>query len=304
MRDDTVTGNDRAGIVITHQANSVLVESAPGTRTLCSVPRRIATPVCGDHVRWQSTGDGCGQITAVATRSNLLTRPGHKGRERPLAANLDRLFVVIAPQPEAKPALIDKYLVAADYFDIPATLILNKTDLLTPGNRDTIDAMLVTYTGLGYGLITLSAKQADACGELADIIGTRTAILVGQSGVGKSSLVRVLSGDSDIATGAISDASGFGRHTTSATTLYRTHQGGHIVDSPGVRDFGLWHLPTDAIAPGFAEFKPLLGACRFRDCDHLDSPGCAIVAAVEKEQVSRARYESFRALRRTLEKPV
>lgn len=285
-----------SGLVISHQANTVRVDTGRGPALLCAVPRKLQRPVCGDQVDWRLTGDRSGSITRIHPRRNWLARPDPRGGERPLAANLDRLLLVLATRPEFQEPLIDRYLVAAAHFNLPVVLLLNKVDLL---DRDALAAArqrLRVYSDIGYALWLSSVEQADGLDALQELLRAGRSMLVGQSGVGKSSLIhRLLPGGApDLEIGAISAATGLGRHTTSASTLYRLPGGGELVDSPGVRDFGLWHLPDAAIAPGFIEFRSYLDRCRFRNCRHDGEPGCAVQEAVESGAIRAKRLDSYR----------
>lgn len=251
--------------------------------------------MCGDRVRWAQSEPRHGRITAIEPRRGLLARPDFHGRPRPLAANLDRVYVVIAPAPPYQPALIDRYLVAVEHFDLAAAIVLNKADLLD-GDGERALAELAIYEALGYPVIAASARSDHGLDALATAMAGGTGILVGQSGVGKSSLTRRLVPGLDIAVGELSAGDTTGRHTTTATTLYHLPGGGHIIDSPGVRDFGLWHIDERDVAHGFRELRELIPQCRFRDCRHLDDPGCAVVAAVQEGRVDRRRLESYRGI--------
>lgn len=296
MARDAAGGTERNGLVIAGHGAQVVVEDEFGKRFRCAVRRRGVRPVAGDRVRWQATGKRHGVVARVLERRNLLARPTDRGQSKPMAANLDRIVVVVAPRPAFSEALLDRYLVVAETLNIPVTILLNKVDLLDDTAREAFERRLETYEAIGYPLIRASTRQLQGLEALKNHLAGQTAILVGQSGVGKSSLIRGLLPEQVISVGALHEGTGQGRHTTTATTLYPLPGGGHIIDSPGVRDFGLWHISPERLADGFLEFRPYVGHCRFRNCRHLDDPGCAIRKAVEDGRISPARYTGFRGM--------
>ena len=293
-------GAERRGQVLSNHGHISRVEDEAGAVHRCTHSRRGERPVCGDRVRWVHTGRH-GMVTAIEPRTNLLARPGFHGPPQPVAANLDRIYVVIAPVPAYQPGLVDRYLVAAEHFGLAATLVLNKADLLGDDRADVL-ADLGLYQALGYPLVTASASADHGIDELAAAMAGAAGILVGQSGVGKSSLTRRLIPGIEIPVGDLSASTASGRHTTTATTLYRLPGGGAIIDSPGVRDFGLWHMDPRDVAQGFVELRDLVPGCRFRDCRHRDEPGCAVTAAVAAGRVEPRRLESYRGIVAGLER--
>jgi len=251
--------------------------------------------VAGDNVTF-CTGEGGGVIVAVAARRTELRRPDKFGKLRAVAANIDQVMIVIAPTPEPHANLIDRYLVATENLGAEATLLLNKTDLLDDPARDAaIQALLAPYPPLGYTLLQASARTADLP-RLEEALAGRTSILVGQSGVGKTTLVNALLPDLSERTGALSPDRAKGRHTTTTARLFATKDGGALIDSPGIREFGLWHLDRSAVERGFREFRDRIGPCRFRDCQHGGEPGCALEAALEEGAIHPARLKSYRRI--------
>ncbi len=238
------------------------------------------------------TGDDSGVVTAVLERESVLARPDYSGRERPLAANITQLVIVLAPEPEPSEYLLDQYLVTAETIEVSALIAINKSDLLTGPNADSFDLLSAMYERVGYPVIKISAKREHGLDPLSDYLQGETSILVGQSGVGKSSLINVLLPDQDVQVGRLSLA-GLGRHTTSTTICYDLPQGGWLIDSPGVRSFRLLELTQQQLESGFREFRPFLGQCQFRDCSHNKEPGCAIKAAVERGEIELQRLDNF-----------
>ncbi|RMG31259.1 MAG: ribosome small subunit-dependent GTPase A [Gammaproteobacteria bacterium] len=286
----------RLGRVVQHHGQHAVLEQDPGTFVRCTRRRKSDRVVCGDWVRWTPTGAGEGVIVERLPRRNLLERPDAQGRPRAVAANVDRLFLVLAPRPEWHPGLVDRYLVAAEHAAMAPVLVLNKIDLLDADGRAAQLERLAPWKAAGYPVVAVSAHRPETLAPLQEAARGHTSILVGQSGVGKSSLVNALVPDLEVRTGAISAASGLGRHTTTETTLYHLPGGGDLIDSPGVRDFRPWHLDEKALDQAYPEFRPWLGHCRFNDCRHLDEPGCAVRAAAESGRIDPGRYARYRQL--------
>ena len=291
-RDDSDLGGE-SGLVIARFGKQVLVESADGNRRTTTLRRRAEDPVAGDEIVWTPQGEH-GVIEALLPRRTVISRPNSQGVLRPIAANIDRLLIVIAPRPLAQANLIDRYLVAAGHAGIEASLVVNKADLLP--EAPSVLQLAEIYSHLGVEVLTTDQLSDPTAGALLDMVATQTVALVGQSGVGKSSLIQRLLPDLEIRIGALSDAVGLGRHTTTAAALYHLPGGGRLIDSPGVREFHLSHLPKDAIAAGFVEFEPLLGSCRFRDCSHSHEDRCAILEAHERGEISEDRLSSYRQI--------
>ena len=291
----------RAGLVVGAFGHTALVEDAGGRLWRCRVPRRQGPVVCGDRVAWLPEHGDQGRVVEVKPRRSALVRPGAGGRLKPLAANIDRLLVVVAPAPPPERGLLDRYLVAAELLDLPAAIVCNKSDLLDAAARADMAAGLAVYGHLGYPVVWASTRTEDGLAALRALLQEDTAIFVGQSGVGKSSLVKALVPEAELRTGALSAASGLGRHTTTAARLYHLPGGGAIIDSPGVRDFHLWPVEPAELARGFREFHPFLGRCRFRDCRHLEEPHCAVRAAAEAGAIDSGRYAGYRRLLQAME---
>ena len=287
---DAIEGNP--GLVIARFSKQALVETDSGERILCHLRAHLDAPVAGDEVLWAPTTDA-GAINALIKRRSVLERPDSHGRLRPVAANVDLMLVVFAPEPAPQPALLDRYLVAAEHMGIEPVLVLNKADLLRADSD--IENTLERFGALGYRTLITHHEMSDTSHLLA-LISQHTLVLVGQSGVGKSSLIRRLLPDASIRVGALSEVADKGRHTTTTAELYHLPGGGRLIDSPGVRDFGLSHVTTDAVAEGFIEFRPYLGLCRFRDCQHATEPDCALRAALEAGQIQPQRFESFQQI--------
>lgn len=292
-------GPPRPGLVIAHYGAQLDIEPLDGSEEpvmRCYQRAHLGEVVVGDRVVWRG-GDTQGVIEAVEPRRSLLMRPGFGGQLKPVAANIDLIVLVIAPEPEPFANLIDRYLVAAEHTGIDILLLLNKHDLLDGHDAaETLTALLESYRSIGYPVLAASSQQKHGLDALRNALQDRTAVFVGQSGVGKSSLINALIPGLEAAVGALSTAAAKGRHTTTTARLYHAPFGTDIIDSPGIREFSLEHLDADSIAAGFREFRPWLGQCEFRDCRHRDEPRCALHDAVARGDISPDRLQSFASI--------
>ncbi len=278
------------GLVITRFSRHAHIEDVHGKTIHCSIRSNIDSIVAGDRVVWQAEGQRNGIILSIYPRKSVLGRPDQSGKIRPVAANITQIIIVVASQPSISWALLDSYLVMAEYLNIHACIILNKTDLDLDGLQQDL---LKLYEPLGYPLLFTNHMEGDNK-PLQKMLNNHTSVFVGQSGVGKSSLIsRIMPNDTSIPTGSISEHSLLGCHTTSNSTLYHIPTGGDLIDSPGVREFGLWHMQPSEIARGYREFQGYISQCKFRNCNHLDSPACAVINAVKNKLISQKRYENY-----------
>ncbi|HYX73713.1 MAG TPA: ribosome small subunit-dependent GTPase A [Steroidobacteraceae bacterium] len=284
------------GSVIATFGRHMLVRTAGGTELRARPFGRALQVVCGDEVRCRvDARHGEVHVVEVLKRRSTLWRANSRGKAEPVVANLTRLLVVLAPVPLPDLFVIDRYLAAATAAEVPATLIVNKSDL---GSAAGLAPEVAAYAAAGFSAIGCSAASGAGIERLQAALapGTRAA-LVGQSGVGKSSLVRRLLPQAEVAIGAlVREAEG--RHATTAARLFDLPHGAALIDSPGVRDFAPAVSALDERTLGFPEVARLAAACRFKDCRHLREPGCAVRAAAEDGSWHARRYESYRRLRR------
>lgn len=283
------------GQVITQHGATAVVEDSQGQLYQCKIRRSLGRLVCGDRVRFQIENNNSGIVTALEKRSSVLERPLNNGQSRLVAANITRIVVIMAVQPPFSEALIDRYLVIAELMHIQPVIILNKTDLLDKQNHASTLKRLACYMDAGYTVLETSVKKEHGLDALSEQLRSHTSILVGQSGVGKSSLVKALLPDIEIKIGALKNAL-HGRHTTSSSMLYHLPNGGELIDSPGVRDFGVWHLEAEQLAWGYREFAKWDEQCRFSNCSHTHEPGCAVHAAADQGSIDPARYQRYLAM--------
>ena len=292
-------GPAQEGLVIAHYGQQLDIEALEGEDTgqvfRCFVRANIDSLVTGDRVVWRPGKSETGVIVARCERDNLLQRPDNFGALKPVAANIDHIILVIAPEPEPHDNLIDRYLVASESTDIPAVILLNKTDLINDRNREQIETLLARYEALGYQVERTSAAacEGEAAPEVEALVRGKTSVFVGQSGVGKSSIIQTLLPDELLRVGAVSESTGKGVHTTTTAKLFHLPGGGDLIDSPGIRGFGWGHMTPQELEYGFREIRPLIGLCKFRNCRHMGDPGCALERAAAEGEISTERLKSF-----------
>jgi len=276
----------------------VIVETHAGERMSAELFGKRLTCVCGDEVMIrgpsQSSGD-VAKVVSVAPRRSFFARTDSRGRTEPLAANLSLVIVIIAPNPEPDLYIADRYLAGAALAGISGALIVNKSELPGAGDPD-FQARVNDYERAGYRVLRLSAKSETTIAPLGELLVNQTAMLVGQSGVGKSTLTNRLAPASERATRSLSDSTGEGRHTTVSTALFRLSGGGELIDSPGVRDYAPPPVEDAMIQVGWPEILKLAPECRFNNCLHVREPGCAVLAALAENTISARRYESYKRL--------
>ncbi len=276
------------GRVVAAHGRQYVVELDNGTLLPCFPRGKRSDISCGDRVDVQRTSDDQGVIEAIQPRTSLLYR-SNVVRQKLIAANVDQIVIVVATEPAFSDELVTRALLAAESEEIEPLIVLNKCDLSerVPAAR----AQLAVFATLGYRVVELSAR--DHAEDLRPELHGYTSVLVGQSGMGKSTLVNALVPEAQAATREISAALDSGKHTTTHATLYHLDPDSALIDSPGLQEFGLGHLDRQEIEYAFREFRPYLGKCRFRDCHHNREPDCALIAAVDAGNIDKRRFAIY-----------
>lgn len=273
----------------------VLLED--GSSQHCKFRRKVGRPYCGDEVVVERADDDSLVVESIEERKNCFVRSDERQRQHVIAANLDQVLVVVAARPLPSRDLMERYLLAVHSLGIEPVIVQNKVDLEVASGETAAGAEVLAhmpdYEALGYTVIRTSCKGDPGIADLLPVLQDRTSIVVGQSGVGKSSLINQLLPDLELQTGALSDTTGKGTHTTTTTMMYRFTGGGYLIDSPGVWEYGIWKLEQHELAAGFIEFGPWLGQCRFNNCLHASEPDCAIKQAVTDGHILQWRYAAY-----------
>ncbi|MES1988324.1 MAG: ribosome small subunit-dependent GTPase A [Pseudomonadota bacterium] len=284
---DTVT----QGTVVAAYGKRFQVELSDKKRISCVTRGKKTDLACGDVVTVKFTDKHEGVVESTLPRKTLLYR-SNAFKSKMLAANVTQIIIVLATQPSFYEALLNRCLIAAEAADIKALIVLNKCDL---ADNDDAKQKLKLYTDLGYRVLSLSAKEDIS--TLRPYLQNEASILVGQSGMGKSTIINALLPNEDVRTREVSHVLDSGKHTTTAAHLYHLDERSQLIDSPGLQEFGLHHLSTDELEHAFIEFRPFLGKCRFNNCKHLQEPDCAIISAVDAHKITSERLAIYKMLR-------
>lgn len=262
-----------------------------GDLVICDLPETLPDQAASAD----QPHNGILRIRTVEARTGVLQRTDRQGKIKAIAANLTQVIAVTAPKPPFDPLLIDRYTIAAQHMGVKLLLVINKTDLLNDDDelKQQASSIKLIYQSIGYTVVQCNSLSGEGLQTLSSELDGEVSILVGQSGVGKSSILNSLLPHRSIKTGALSENSGLGRHTTSVTTWYELAAGGAIIDSAGVRQFALEHLSDVDIEAGFVEIANASTACKFRNCRHTSEPDCAVLKALNNNAIARQRYDNF-----------
>jgi ribosome biogenesis GTPase len=293
--------------IISHHGRQLYAETEDLKKIKCKIRQNLGDIACGDYVIVQQAEDPDSQdktsdphsdasqyvVVAVKERSNLLVKTGFAGAIKPVAANIGQLVIVTSLKPKPNPYLIDRYLTAAENLPAKALIVINKVDLMDQESKRLVDDLTKLYKGIGYDVISSSMKQDTGLDALSDALSNTTSILVGLSGVGKSSIVKAILPKEEIRIGETSEATGEGKHTTTVSALYHLKCNGIIIDSPGVRDFTPINNSISEITHGFKDVRKFNGACKFSNCSHTNEPGCAMKKAVSDGLLNEQRFNNY-----------
>lgn len=294
--------NSQTARVISHHGRQLFAETKSLEKIKCKIRQNLGDIACGDYVLIQQEIDSGGSqqyvVVAIKERNNMLVKTGFAGAIKPVAANIDQVVIVTSLKPKPNPYLIDRYLVAAENLPSKALIIINKIDLLDDiaqsyKYKKIVDELTDIYQNIGYRVICTSMKQDTGVSEITEALANRTSILVGLSGVGKSSIVKKILPLEEIKIGETSLSTGEGKHTTTVSALYHLENNGIIIDSPGVRDFTPINNSIEEISNGFVDIRQLIGRCKFTNCSHTNEPGCAIKRSVADEVTNSLRFENY-----------
>ena len=310
LKDDDLQldeSSSQVARVISHHGKQLYAETEDQRKIKCKIRQNLGDIACGDYVLVQQalhhadqSGDSTESkreaqnvVVAVKDRDNLLVKTGFAGAIKPVAANIGQLVIVTSIIPKPNAYLIDRYLTSAENLPAKALIVINKIDMADEETKALVNKLSKLYSEIGYRVITCSVKQDIGIDELSEALSNTTSILVGLSGVGKSSIVKKILPAEEIKIGQTSEATGEGKHTTTVSALYHLKDNGIIIDSPGVRDFTPINRNLEEISNGFVDIRPFTGRCKFSNCSHLNEPGCAVRQAVFDGVISQQRFNSY-----------
>lgn len=275
--------------------NEIIPSRLPGRFRL--EEKQVTNPIAvGDWVDITIGKDGSGNIENIHQRENYITRQATHGRrgEQILVSNLDIAFVVQSIQkPKLKEGFIDRFLVTCEAYEVPAAIIINKSDLATNQDLKFIEHLKNVYTKLGYQLYSTSINDSKSILELKEILAKSTSVFIGPSGVGKTSLLNTIDPNFTEKVGAVSESSNKGKHTTTFAKLIKLSNGGYLADTPGIREFGLFNIEPWELSLYFPEMLEPRTYCKFNTCTHLHEPECGVISAFENGEIEASRYDSY-----------
>ncbi len=275
------------GLIITRFSNQAIIKDQQNHYMRAAIRQNLGPIVAGDNIFFYQDDNNEVVITSRAQRYSVLGRYDKQGILKPVAANISQMIIVFAPKPEPSTLLLDTYLVAAQTLNIKPLLLFNKNDLAP------IPKEYLLYQDIGYDLLQSSTITSKGILPLKHRIEENCSVFVGQSGVGKSSLISTLIPEISVKSQEISEQSMLGKHTTSSSTLYELAHNGQVIDSPGIREFSLWKMDKHDILNGFIEFQPFLGQCQFKNCQHINEKNCALINAVKQKKIAPFRLENY-----------
>lgn len=292
------------GLIVRNTGSSYLVRTADNTFVECRVKGNFrikgiksTNPVAvGDRVSFEVMADGIGWITDIEERKNyIIRRPANLSKQlHIIASNVDQLMLIVTVNhPETSTVFIDRVLATAEAYQVPATVVINKIDLYSEEELDYMKALSVLYESIGYEVLGISAKNGTNIDKLLSMLKGKTTLLSGNSGVGKSSIINILSSGEVAKTGNISDVHNKGMHTTTFSEMYEIDADSYLIDTPGIKGFGTIDFQKEEVGHFFPEIFNYSKDCKFGNCTHIHEPGCAVRKALEEHLISESRYTSY-----------
>jgi ribosome biogenesis GTPase len=294
--DDASLGHEQEGLVIAHHGQHLTLAAADGSKHRCYARKNLGAIAVGDQVIWRAGEQEFGVIVAVKPRRSELFRYNKFEGNKLVAANVDQLFIVVACEPPRAMNVIDRYLMLAELQRITPIIVFNKVDLLDAEDLADIKEYLSYYQTLNYPVLYCSTTNEEGITALLKQLADKTSIFVGLSGVGKSSLIKMILPGEDLTIGELSEKSREGNHTTTTAKLYNLPQGGHLIDCPGIRELSVGSLTAQEVLRGFKELAAEAAQCQFRDCSHSHEPGCALLAGLASEKINPDRFASYQSI--------
>jgi len=289
--DNNNTVKTEQGVVVSRFGAEADIELRSGRQIRCHLRRKLETLVCGDEILCEIVDDDKGIVVEHLPRRTVLKRPIRYQGLKAVAANIDQICIVVSPEPDFSTLVLDKYLVVCEQAKIPPVIIFNKSDRLQ--DYPFINDQLQVYKSLGYPILMTSVVVEQGLKQLVDVLCDKISVFVGQSGVGKTSIAKLLLPQIQPLVGEISTVSGLGMHTTTASRLYHLIQGGSIIDSPGIREFSLEHIDPPSLAAGYLEIQQASQFCKYRNCIHINEPHCHVKELVTKGLIDQGRYQRY-----------
>lgn len=292
----------KKALVIASYGNQCKIETTDKNILIAKSLKSIGKPLCGDNIKFKTENNNEHVITEIYPRSSILSRLNNLNpKPKQIAANIEQMIIVASANDSIKFGLIDRYLIAAEFSGFKPVIVLNKIDKINTKELEKLKSEVQVYADIKVPLYFLSAIEQTGIDDFLKITGNKTNIVVGQSGVGKSSIVNAILPTMPAITKEISQSNNKGKHTTTTAYLYSIPNNGKLIDSPGIREFGLWNISRRELAKGFSEISIASEQCRFRDCLHQAEPSCGVIAAVKDNRISKQRYQSYLSIFESLE---